>query len=377
LNVSVSLAVLNARTELGRAFVEKMKRIGISVVSQISLNDLLQTKPVSRSKNLEIVACSSLDDIQLCTDANPLNCCVLISQNLPAAETLHSAFALGCIDCWPMQLDESELLQRVTTVENRFAQITQQLEDSSQRLVDIQFELEQDQLQGQQIQRGMLPKQDKAIGGFRCSRWLAPSLILSGDFVDYFPLQDKYLACFLADVAGHGASSALLTVQLKNISWRLQQKFGSPSFNSPGAMLGWINATLIEQAIEKHVAMFLGIIDKNTNVLHYSTGAQFPPAMLVDAQGEISVLEQSGKPLGLFPDAHYHSASIEFPLGAQLLVFSDGVLDCLAPTDLAEKEAALLQAIGRSDGGAALWDMLRAQFDGVDDMSLMAVKRIS
>jgi serine phosphatase RsbU (regulator of sigma subunit) len=276
-----------------------------------------------------------------------------------------------------MQLDESELLQRVTTVENRFAQITQLLEDSSQRLVDMQFELEQDQLQGQQIQRGMLPKQDKAIGGFRCSRWLAPSLILSGDFVDYFPLQDKYLACFLADVAGHGASSALLTVQLKNISWRLQQKFGSPSFNSPGAMLGWINATLIEQAIEKHVAMFLGIIDKNTNVLHYSTGAQFPPAMLVDAQGEISVLEQSGKPLGLFPDAHYHSASIEFPLGAQLLVFSDGVLDCLAPTDLAEKEAALLQAIGRSDGGAALWDMLRAQFDGVDDMSLMAVKRIS
>jgi serine phosphatase RsbU (regulator of sigma subunit) len=88
-------------------------------------------------------------------------------------------------------------------------------------------------------------------------------------------------------------------------------------------------------------------------------------------------LEQSGKPLGLFPDAHYHSDSIEIPTGAQLLVFSDGVLDCLTPTDLAEKEAALLQAIEQSDGAASLWDMLRAQFEGVDDMSLMAVKRIS
>jgi serine phosphatase RsbU (regulator of sigma subunit) len=255
--------------------------------------------------------------------------------------------------------------------------MAQQLDDSAQRLVDMQFELEQDQLQGQQIQRGMLPKQDKIIDRFLCSRWLAPSLILSGDFVDYFPLQDKYLACFLADVAGHGASSALLTVQLKNISWRLQQKFGSPSFNSPGAMLGWINATLIDQSIEKHVAMFLGIIDKETNVLHYSAGAQFPPAMVVNAQGEISVLEQSGKPLGLFPDAHYHSDAIEMPVDAQLLVFSDGVLDCLSPADLAEKEAALLQAIAQSNGAAALWDMLRAQFEGLDDMSLMAVKRIS
>lgn len=375
--MSISLTVLNTNIELGRAFLEKMARMGIGGVSQIRVEDLTGCKISSSPQTLEIMVCSSLDDIQLCTNANLFNCCVLLNQDLPSAQVLHAAFALGCIDCWPMQMEDAELLQRITSVENRFTQMARQLEDSSQRLVDMQFELEQDQLQGQQIQRGMLPKQDKTIDRFLCSRWLAPSLILSGDFVDYFPLQDKYLACFLADVAGHGASSALLTVQLKNISWRLQQKFGSPSFNSPGAMLGWVNATLIEQSIEKHVAMFLGIIDKETNVLHYSCAAQFPPAMLVNAKGEISVLEQSGKPLGLFPNAHYHSDSVEMPIGAQLLVFSDGVLDCLAPADLAEKEVALLQAIEQSDGAAALWDMLRAQFEGVDDMSLMAVKRLS
>ena len=375
--MSISLAVLNTNTELGRAFLERVARLGISGVNKINVEDLMGASPSSNLRTLEIVVCACLDDIQLCANANLLNRCVLLSQGLPSAETLHSAFALGCIDCWLMQTDDAEFLQRINTVEKRFTRVAQQLDDSAQRLVDMQFELEQDQLQGQQIQRGMLPKQDKIIDRFLCSRWLAPSLILSGDFVDYFPLQDKYLACFLADVAGHGASSALLTVQLKNISWRLQQKFGNPSFNSPGAMLGWINATLIDQSIEKHVAMFLGIIDKEANVLHYSSGAQFPPAMLVNAQGEISVLEQSGKPLGLFADAHYHSDAIEMPVDAQLLVFSDGVLDCLSSADLAEKEAALLQAIAQSNGSAALWDMLRAQFEGVDDMSLMAVKRIS
>lgn len=372
--MSISLAVLNTNTELSRAFVATIASLGVGSDSEINIKNIAESE---HSQSPEIVACASLEEVQLCASLDNLPCCILLSHDLPSAETLHEAFALGCLDCWPLDMHGPELLQRITAVSNRFAQMVAQLEDSSQRLVDMQFELEQDQLQGQQIQRGMLPKQDKAIGTFLCSRWLAPSLILSGDFIDYFPLQEKYVACFLADVAGHGASSALLTVQLKNISWRLQQKFGSPSFNSPGAMLGWINATLIEQSIEKHVAMFLGIIDKETNTLHYSSGAQFPPAMLVDTQGTISVLEQNGKPLGLFPDAHYHSDSIAFPQGAQLLVFSDGVLDCLAPDDLADKEAALLQAIAQSNGPASLWDMLRAQFDGVDDMSLMAVKHIS
>jgi serine phosphatase RsbU (regulator of sigma subunit) len=238
----------------------------------------------------------------------------------------------------------------------------------------LEGELQDDQRAGQQIQLGMLPSQHKQMDEFLFSRWVQPSLMLSGDFVDYFPLQDRYLACFLADVAGHGASSALLTVMLKNISWRLQQKFGLPQFKSPGDMLGWINDTLIGQGIEKHVAMFLGIIDKQTNVLHYSMAAHYPPGLMLSQAGDVTALQQSAKPLGLFPNAVYTSDQVDFPLGSTLLVFSDGVMDCLAPTDFDEKEAALQQLAISLGEPVKLWSRLCESLKKLDDVSLLAVK---
>jgi serine phosphatase RsbU (regulator of sigma subunit) len=243
------------------------------------------------------------------------------------------------------------------------------------RLSTLEQELQEDQRAGQSIQLGMLPKQHKLMDGYRFSRWVQPSLILSGDFIDYFPLQDRYLACFLADVAGHGASSALLTVMLKNISWRLQQKFGLPSFSSPGDMLGWINETLIGQGIEKHVAMFLGIIDKQDNTLHYSMAAQYPPALLAAPSGETQLLQQQAKPLGLFPDAAYVSNQVPFPKGSTLLVFSDGVMDCLPPDQFADKEAALVALSQSLPDPLKLWSRLCESLKNLDDVSLLAVQR--
>jgi serine phosphatase RsbU (regulator of sigma subunit) len=40
---------------------------------------------------------------------------------------------------------------------------------------------------------------------------------LSGDFVDYFPIDDRHFAFYLADVSGHGAASAFLAVMLKTL----------------------------------------------------------------------------------------------------------------------------------------------------------------
>ena len=36
--------------------------------------------------------------------------------------------------------------------------------------------------------------------------------MLSGDFVDYFRITDRHFAFYMADVSGHGASSAFVTV---------------------------------------------------------------------------------------------------------------------------------------------------------------------
>ena len=338
-----------------------------------------QQLPIHDQRNgLLTVICFSEDDLLECH--HPAMVPILFSQQPLDVAKMLLALSHGAVDCWSAEMSSQDLAKRGETLVARLQrthaashQVAQNAEAAA-RLSDLEQELQDDQRAGQQIQLGMLPSQHKQMDEFLFSRWVQPSLMLSGDFVDYFPLQDRYLACFLADVAGHGASSALLTVMLKNISWRLQQKFGLPQFKSPGDMLGWINDTLIGQGIEKHVAMFLGIIDKQTNVLHYSMAAHYPPGLMLSQAGDVTALQQSAKPLGLFPNAVYTSDQVDFPLGSTLLVFSDGVMDCLAPTDFDEKEAALQQLAISLGEPVKLWSRLCESLKKLDDVSLLAVK---
>ncbi|NCF45651.1 MAG: SpoIIE family protein phosphatase [Proteobacteria bacterium] len=338
-----------------------------------------QQLPVHDERNgLLVVFCSNLDELLECH--HPAMVAIFFAQQDLDVTLMLQALHNGAVDCWSAAMSIEELaargealmarLQRTYRATQRVAQDG----EAAVRLSHLEQELQEDQKAGQSIQLGMLPAQHKRMGGFCFSRWVQPSLMLSGDFVDYFPLQDRYLACFLADVAGHGASSALLTVMLKNISWRLQQKFGRPRFESPGDMLAWINETLIGQGIEKHVAMFLGIIDKEAQTLHYSMAAQYPPALLCHSSGESVFLRQEAKPLGLFPGATFVADNVDFPAGSTLLVFSDGVLDCLAPTDLAEKEAALQTLAEALPQPVKLWSRLCESLKNLDDVSLLAVQ---
>lgn len=81
--------------------------------------------------------------------------------------------------------------------------------------------LQEDQNAGRQVQMNMLPVTPWSIEGLEFSHRIIPSLYLSGDFVDYFRVDERRVAFYLADVSGHGASSAFVTVLLKFMTTRL------------------------------------------------------------------------------------------------------------------------------------------------------------
>ena len=337
-----------------------------------------QQIPVHEGNGLIAVLCQSPEALLECH--HPAMVPILFANEALGVDDMLQGLSNGAADCWSMTMSAEQIKERGESLITRLQRTPQATQQAAQegeaaaRLSTLEKELHDDQRAGQSIQLGMLPAQHKQMDRFCFSRWVQPSLMLSGDFIDYFPLQERYLACFLADVAGHGASSALLTVMLKNISWRLQQKFGMPEFDSPGNMLSWINDTLIGQGIEKHVAMFLGIIDKETQTLHYSMAAQYPPALLRSANGASTVLLQEAKPLGLFPDTAYVSDEVDFPEGSTLFVFSDGAMDCLPAAGFEEKELALQMLVETLPEPAKLWSRLCESLKNLDDVSLLAVQ---
>lgn len=227
------------------------------------------------------------------------------------------------------------------------ARVSHELELANQQLREYVEELQQDQRAGRQVQLGMLPPSPMAIEGFRLQHRVVPSLFLSGDFVDYFRITDRHFVFYIADVSGHGASSAFVTVLLKNFSRRLRREYRPRMLGEPGEILRWLNQELLESHLDRHVTMFLGVIDCAEDTLAYANAGHFPAPALVAGE-ESRYLELPGKPLGLFPDLRLESARMALPSAFSLALFSDGVLEVMDAPDLASKEAEVLAAVAAS-----------------------------
>ena len=257
---------------------------------------------------------------------------------------------------------------------------SEKLEATNRELQASLHLLQEDQDAGRQVQISLLPTSPWEADNFSFSHQIIPSLYLSGDFVDYFRLDDRRIAFYLADVSGHGASSAFVTVLLKFMTTRLlyESRRGGklPEFK-PSDVLSHINRGLINLKLGKHVTMLGGVIDLPTDRLTYSIGGHLPLPVLYQ-NGQAEYLQGRGLPVGLFEDATFENHEMQLPEAFSLTLLSDGILDLLPGETLKEKEAALPRMIGAAGGTL---EGLRQTFglnelgDMPDDIALLVLSR--
>lgn len=256
----------------------------------------------------------------------------------------------------------------------------EKLEAANRELQASLHLLQEDQNAGRQVQMNMLPTTPWEADGLHFAHQIIPSLYLSGDFADYFRVDEHRVAFYLADVSGHGASSAFVTVLLKFMTTRLLYEWRRngvlPEFK-PSDVLGHINRGLINCKLGKHVTMLGGVIDLQSSQLTYSIGGHLPLPVLF-SEGEARYLEGRGLPVGLFQEASYTDLVVQLPPSFSLSMMSDGILDLLPGDTLKEKEAALPRLV--SEAGGTL-DGLRQVFglanlrDMPDDIALLVLSR--
>ncbi|SDC62848.1 Serine phosphatase RsbU, regulator of sigma subunit [Pseudomonas guariconensis] len=240
--------------------------------------------------------------------------------------------------------------------------------------------LQEDQNAGRQVQMNMLPESPWTAGDLSFEHQIIPSLYLSGDFADYFRVDERRIAFYLADVSGHGASSAFVTVLLKFMTTRLLFEFkrsGKMREFKPSEVLSHINRGLINCQLGKHVTMVGGVIDEETGLMTYSVGGHLPLPVLY-TPGQARYLEGRGLPVGLFEEASYQDQVLELPSRFSLTLMSDGILDLLPGDTLKDKEATLPEIV--KDAGGSL-DGLRQRFglatlgEMPDDIALLVLSR--
>ncbi len=224
-----------------------------------------------------------------------------------------------------------------------------ELEEGNKKLREGIQELRSDQKAGLKVQSKMLPDPVKEILGFRFEYRIKPSLYLSGDFLDYFNLDKERCLFYFADVSGHGASSAFITVLLKNLTMRLKRNLrrgSSDEITCPGRFLKRMNQELLASDLGKHVTVFAAILERSSNELEYSVGGHFPLPIVSSSEGT-EYLEGKGMAVGLFPDPEFEVYRRQLPKDFRITVFSDGILEVIPGSTLKDKEKLLLDVVSR------------------------------
>ena len=228
---------------------------------------------------------------------------------------------------------------------------TTELERSNLKLSRSLDMLEQDEKAGRMIQFNLLPDEIKDIGDYHFERYLAPSLYLSGDFVDYFYIDDDHIGFYMADVSGHGVSSAFITVFLQSFVHNNIENYKAKQDElilNPAKLLTKLNEELISQNSGKHITLFYGILSKSDNTLTYTNGGQFPLPIL-SSNKEVKTITLPGSAVGLFAFAKYDNSKLQLPDEFALVIFSDGILEILPVKSLTEKQKHLESLVNEPD----------------------------
>lgn len=192
--------------------------------------------------------------------------------------------------------------------------------------------MEEELAAARDIQIAMLPNGEENIHDLRFSSEFIPCDELSGDFLNYFAIDDKNVGFYVMDVAGHGVSAAMLGVfAAKSIgeSTRIKQK--ESSLFSPSSVLHHFYDVFNKSHFpdETHMVMLYGIYNKDSGKITLSSaGLNCAPIVIPNGQKPYFVEMDSGFPickLGSLFEPEFQDFEIELKFGDKIFFYTDGV----------------------------------------------------
>lgn len=295
---------------------------------------------------------------------------VIVLSNKEVLDDVVEAMKLGASDYLIKPVRELILLQLSINSSLKKALILKENEAYRKKLETINQELEYnlelfetDQQAGRLVQISMSPNPPKVIAGYKIDHRVVPSLYLSGDSIDYAETSKNSVLFYLADVSGHGSSSAFITILLRFRTEQMLREQNQSRFSkklAPATILELLNKELIKAGLGKHITMFVGLLDRKDNTLTYSVAAHHPlPIIYQDGKANYITVEKSSFPVGLLAEAEYFEETINFEK-ASLTLCSDGILETLPQSSLEEKEKRILEVVEQSGGE---FQAMRTAFD--------------
>ncbi len=171
------------------------------------------------------------------------------------------------------------------------------------------------------VQEALVPQRVFTTPRIEIRSAYIPSEVLSGDFYDYFTVDD-FMYLFVADVSGHGLPSAILVSLLKSYIHT-----EAANDRSLAEFMARLNDFLFSVSLPTQFATAaLFRLDSGRELVY--ANAAHPPFLLHEREsGRTIVIEQPSNLLGALPSMQFEEARIKVAPGDTLFVYTDGLTD--------------------------------------------------
>jgi sigma-B regulation protein RsbU (phosphoserine phosphatase) len=257
------------------------------------------------------------------------------------------------------------------------------LENARNHKRNVDFaRVQQDLDAARNIQRSLLPQHLPEIEGYSVGYKSATCYEVGGDYLDIVELADGSVLMAVADVAGKGLASAIMSTSFRS-AFRAMVVNGV-ALDEIAKRMNQHQWQEGEEARRKYVtAIFLRLFPDHGTIEVLNAGHN--PGFVVHPDGSKHEFESSGTPLGLIPGMSYTTERCSFPPGSRLLFYTDGLTEAFrgdeefGPGRLMENfsKCNCAKADGILD---ALWTAIQSFVEGGpqgDDMTALVLCRVA
>jgi len=255
------------------------------------------------------------------------------------------------------------------------------LENARNHKRNVEFaRVQQDLDAARLIQRSLLPQTLKSIPGYSMAFRSATCYEVGGDYLDIVQMPDSSVLIAVADVAGKGLASAIVSTSFRS-AFRAMAVTGMP-LDELATRINQQHWEEGEESRRRYVtAIFMRLFPESGKMEVVNAGHN--PGFLVEAGGATHEFNAVGTPLGLLPGMSYSIEKHGFDPGSRLLFYTDGLTEVFRGDEEfgAERLLDLFSKCKcqKADGILdALWTTLEEFSAGgpqADDMTALALCR--
>jgi len=173
-----------------------------------------------------------------------------------------------------------------------------------------------------ELQASLLPKEFPSDLPLNFAHKYIPYAYIGGDFFDIVRLNENKIGIIIADVSGHGVSSAFITTMFKS-----QFDIYGPKSEFPAETLSILNKEFTNMIHTEHyITAFYAVIDTDKMICTYCN-AGHPNQLLFKANGEVIEMSSMGFFLGMFEGTEYEDKEVGLETGDRILFNTDGIIE--------------------------------------------------